>query len=173
MHWVNWFGLEYIPFINPGALVWLALACSGFYYATVLLGLPQKDWARTPQSIGAGLALTVSLASHLILFGLFTVQISNAWQAYHLRFIGVDTALAVAYMIYALLLFLWGLYSRIRAFRWFGSLVIGAVSIKTIFWDLSGEATIYKAAYLLMIGLVMLLIAFINQRWLSQEEKEC
>jgi hypothetical protein len=68
------------------------------------------------------------------------------------------------------MLFLWGAYSKQIAFRWFGSAVIGMVAIKAIFFDLSGEQSLYKVLVLVVLGGLSFLISWINGKWQPVEE---
>ena len=155
--WVNWFGVSYIPFINPGALIWIALAFMGFVYSIAI----EK---RNP-----GISLTFGLISHVITGGLFTIQISNAWDAYSISVVSVNLAMSVSWAIYALSIFIWGAYKRNIIFRIFGSIVIIVTALKVFIFDLSGDSSIYKVICLAILGVTIVFIGFINQRW-SQKE---
>jgi uncharacterized membrane protein len=154
--WVPWFGVTYIPFINPGALIWMALAFLGFVFAAFF---NQRNH---------GLSIGLGILSHIVVGGLLTVQITNVWQAYSVDF-SVQLALSVSWMIYALVLFLWGAYNRDTIFRVFGSVVMIFTAVKVLLFDLSGNATIYKVLCLITIGVIVLGISYINQRWNLKE----
>ena len=74
--------------------------------------------------------------------------------------------------MYALIIFLWGSFSRNTIYKWMGSIVIGLSSLKVILWDLSGESSVYKIIALLAIGLTAILIGYINNIWDKKEEIE-
>jgi len=154
--WVNWFGVPYIPFINPGALIWMSLAFMGFVFAAFLV----KNYR--------GLSTMFGIVSHLVIGGLLTVQITNVWKAYSVNF-SVQLALSVSWTIYALLMFLWGAYNRDTIFRIFGSVVIIFTALKVMLFDLSGDATVYKVLCLVTLGIIILAISYINQRWALKE----
>jgi len=157
VQWVELFGIKYLPFFNAGALTWGALATFGFY-------IGKKE-----QSSNNGLSTLLSLASNIIVAGLFTIQIKNLWFAYDITFMDRSLAISIAYIVYALFIFLWGSHTKAIAFRVMGSIVLLVTSIKVFFWDLSGEANVSKMIFLLIIGLVTLAIAHINKRWLDNE----
>ncbi len=170
--WVEWFGVKYIPFINPGALVWIALASLGFFISISLdnLGAESKDTKIKIAGMPPGdYSLILAIVSHIVVGGLLTIQIENTWKAYDYKFLGVESASSFSWIVYSLVLFLWGSHTKSKVFRIFGSIVLVATTLKVLFSDLSGESTLYKAIFLLIIGLVILLIAFVNQKW---EEKE-
>ena len=70
VEWVEWFGVKYIPFINPGALVWIALAATGFIFARQLSeGKEEIDKEQN--------SIIFAIASLLVVGGLFTLQIQK------------------------------------------------------------------------------------------------
>jgi uncharacterized membrane protein len=81
-------------------------------------------------------------------------------------------AVSISYIIYALLIFLWGAHTKTVAFRVMGSIVLVLTSLKVFFWDIPGDATISKMLFLVIIGLFTLLIARINKHWLEKETEE-
>jgi uncharacterized membrane protein len=159
VEWVEWFGVRYIPFINPGALVWMAMAAIGFIFS---------------RSVTHDEKISVALAifSHIVIGGLFTIQIQNVWEAYTVAFIKLHLMLSIMWMLYALVIFVWGALSKGKVFRYLGSVVMIVTAIKILTFDLRGEATIYKVIFLLIIGLIILGIAYVNKNWISKEEKE-
>lgn len=170
VEWVEWIGIKYIPFINPGAIVWMIMAGFAFYIALTspqilkdqkgeILGSSQNIWE-----------LTFSIIGHLVVGGLLTIQIQNTWSAYDYKLIEVDIMLSIAWTIYSLLLFLWGAYTRGTVFRTFGSTVIIITSIKVLFLDLSGKSNGYKAIFLLILGALIISIALVNNRWSNRED---
>jgi len=154
--WVEWFGVPYIPFINPGAIIWMALASMGFVFAAYFA----KNNRATSTMYG--------ILSHVVVGGLLTVQINNLWDAYDINF-SVQLALSVSWTIYALLMFLWGAYNRDTIFRVFGSVVLIFTAAKVLLFDLSGDATFYKVLCLVTLGVIILVIGYINQRWSLKE----
>jgi uncharacterized membrane protein len=154
--WLEWFGVPYIPFINPGAIIWMSLATLGFVFS--------KYFMKSIQ----GFSTALGVISHIVVGGLLTVQITNLWSVYDIDF-SVHLALSVSWMIYALVLFLWGAYNRDTVFRVFGSVVMVFTSVKVLLFDLSGNATIYKVLCLITLGVIVLGISYINQRWTLKE----
>ncbi|MHA6484760.1 DUF2339 domain-containing protein [Paenibacillus sp. strain BS8-2] len=159
----EWFGV-YIPFLNWGAMAWIALAALGFYYSRSLR-LPGAT-----DMMSKVLSRIFALLSHLIVGGLMTRQIQNIFTEYVPNSPGVykDLTLSLVWGCYALLLILWGAYYRERTFRIFGSIVLLAVAVKAIFLDLDGHDALYKAAMLLVLGGISFAITWINGKWKSE-----
>lgn len=169
VEWVRWFGVDYIPFINPEALLWIGLALSGFFIARTISRFNQSPDDKTTVKLFEAVTLGYSLLSHLVIGGLLTIQIENTWKAYQIHILQMDLVISTAWGIYAALLFVWGSYTRSRVFRWFGSVVLVIVAAKALLVDLSGQETMYKALFLMVLGFIMLGIFWINNRWALQE----
>ncbi len=157
VQWVEILGIRYIPFFNAGALTWIALASFGFYAG------------KQEQAGNNSLSTFMAIVSNIIVAGLFTIQIKNLWSAYDITFMHQSLAISISYIVYALFIFLWGAHTKAIAFRIMGSIVLLITSVKVFFWDLSGEASISKMIFLMIMGLVTLAIANINKRWLDKE----
>lgn len=157
VHWIEIFGLKYIPFFNAGAITWMLLAGFGFY-----MGKKEQESHPVMSNIFA-------IIANIIVAGLVTIQIKNIWMAYHIDHFSRPLAISIAYIVYALCIFLWGAHTKARAFRVMGTIVILLTSAKVFFWDLSGSANISKMIFLLIIGLLTLSIAYINKKWLDKE----
>jgi uncharacterized membrane protein len=171
VEWVKWFGLTYIPFLNPGALVWIGLAITGFVFSDKFRP-DGKDHGRFPyENRNDWVALALALASHSVVGGLLTIQIQNTWEAYELQFVSVNIFLSISWMVYALSLFAWGAYSDQLPFRFMGSAVVVLTSIKVFFEDIRGSSNIYIALFLLIIGLLVLLIARIDRYWREKHHR--
>lgn len=163
VEWPAWFGVKFIPFINPGALAWIFLAAAGFAFSIWIERLPK------PSSQGADMAVIYALASHVIVGGLLTIQINNLFEAYPLATARLTghvnmAALSVAWGIYALLLVLWGLVRNSALFRWFGLAATALVLVKVFMVDLQGLDTVYKMIAFFLLGLIFLGIGFLYQR---------
>ncbi len=161
VEWVRWFDVKYIPFINPGALFWLALAGTGFFISRRYQLLAERKSKRYYPR----LSMTWSVLGHLVVGGLFTIQILNTWDAHEIAFVSVHLMLSIMWGAYAALLFLWGAYSRETAWRVIGSGVLALTAIKALTFDLMGSATVYKAGFLFVMGLIVMGIYFINAAW--------
>ncbi|QNK54470.1 DUF2339 domain-containing protein [Paenibacillus sp. PAMC21692] len=163
----EWFGV-YIPFLNWGAMAWIALAALGFYYSRQLR-LPGAG-----ELMNKATSRLFALLAHLIVGGLMTRQIENIFTEYFQSGYGVymDLTLSVVWGIYALLLILWGNYYKERTFRWFGSIVLVLVAFKAIFVDLSGQEPLYKAIALLALGAISFAITWINSKWRGGEAEK-
>ena len=160
VEWVEMFGIRYIPFLNAGAFVWMAMAFLGFSLATFAENDPQN---RMP--IGrTSLATIMAIISHIVVGGLLTVQIMNLWDAYNIPFISKDLSLSVCWFTYALILFAWGNKSGNVFFRGLGGFVLLFSSCKVFFYDLDGETSFQKILFLLAIGGVTFIIGKISQK---------
>ncbi|SFJ00826.1 Predicted membrane protein [Paenibacillus sp. UNC496MF] len=160
---LDWFGV-YVPFLNGGAADWMLLAAIGFYCAR---NVRYANLLR--ESDNDVLAHAYALLSHLVVGGLLTVQITNAADEYDWH-VATGLLLSVVWAVYALLLFLWGAYSRGRLFRWFGSGVLVAVAAKAVLLDLKGEDTLYKILTFAVLGVICFGITVVNQRWRDREQ---
>ena len=161
-----WFG-TFIPILNWSGIAWVLLAVLGFYFSIkVDFDFVKKDKSGFDKKM---LSNFFSISSHLIVGGLLTFQIDNLWNAYTINFVDLWLTLSFTWGIYALLLFLWGAYSKQPIFRWFGSAVLAVVAIKTIFFDLSNSEMIYKIIVLFILGILSFAISYINNMWKPEE----
>ncbi len=156
VEWVMWFGVKYIPFINPGALVWIAFAIIGFYLSKTFIadGKNQKKF----------LSRSIAIISHLVVGGLFTVQIVNVHDAYDLPDVTLMLTISIMWMLYAILIFLWGMFSKDMLYKSFASIVVIITSLKVFFIDLQGASSIDKVVFLLIIGGMTFLMAFLDKK---------
>lgn len=162
----EWFG-TYIPFLNWGAVAWMLLAGLGFHYSL------RGGFRSVKDGLGIFLSRTFAVISHLIVGGLLMVQVENVFEEYKIsRFVDAALTLSVVWGVYAMLLFLWGAYSKQRLFRVFGSVVLGLVTLKLLLLDLSGEDTIFKVLVLFAMGCISLTITYINHRWSKEPVTE-
>ena len=156
----EWFGV-YIPFLNWGAIAWMALAALGFYYAKTF---------KVPGLSDSGvriLSRLFALFSHLIVGGLMARQIQNVFTEYltDLPKVYMALTLSIVWGVYALILVLWGAYYREGLFKWFGSAVLVIVAIKAIFMDLSDQDALFKVIALLILGAISFAVTWINGKW--------
>lgn len=161
----EWFGV-YIPFLNWGALAWMILAALGFYFSTKL------TFNKLNKEGGKLLSAIYSIFSHLIVGGLLTLQVINMFEEYNWYYSFMTLTLSISWGIYAIFLFLWGAYTQQKLFKVFGSIVLIIVAIKTILFDLAGDATIYKVIVLFVLGCISFFITWINNKWQSKENAE-
>lgn len=155
----EWFGV-YLPFLNGAAFAWMMLAALGFWYSL------SGSFAALKEDGRKFLSCLFAVAGHLIVGGLLTLQIGNMFTEYDWgSFWILNLTLSVTWGVYALLLFLWGAYSQQRLFRYFGSAVLVLVSVKVLFFDLSGGDSIYKVLMLLIMAVISFTISYINHRW--------
>ncbi|MCX7711346.1 MAG: DUF2339 domain-containing protein [Clostridia bacterium] len=158
----EWFG-TFIPVLNWSGMAWLVLAILGFYFSVKVQFEYTKD--SSSKANNSVIANFFSISSHLIVGGLLTFQIDNLWEYNKITFIDLWLALSVSWGIYALLLFVWGAYSKQAVFRWFGSVVLVLVAVKTIFINMSSAETIFKVLALLILGVITFTISYINNKW--------
>lgn len=162
VEWVRWFGVTYIPFVNPGAIAWILLAGAGFLFSVWF------EQVEEPGLNGADISTIFALLSHVVVGGLLTIQINNIFEAYPLATAALThrvnlATLSVSWGIYALLLVAWGFSRRSPIFRWFGLIATGIVLIKVFTVDLAGLETIYKMVALAVLGLIFLAIGYLYQ----------
>jgi uncharacterized membrane protein len=160
VEWIELFGIRYLPFFNAGGITWKLLAAFGFY-------ISKKETEHNPL-----LSQILAIGSNVIVGGLVTIQISNLWLAYDIHFISESLAISIAYICYALLIFLWGAHTKDKVYRIIGSIVLLATSAKVFFWDLSGTANVSKMIFLMIMGLLTLGIAHVNKIWMEKEVEE-
>lgn len=157
VEWVPWFGLQYIPFINIGAFVWIGMAVFGFTISRIL-NKEDKAWS-----------IVVALVSNIIVAALITIQLRNCWLAYDITSIKLGIVQSISYLFYALVLFLFGARNKLVIYRIVGSVALIITAGKVFFWDLQGEATYHKVLFLLILGATTLLIAYVNKQWSNKE----
>jgi hypothetical protein len=156
-----WFDV-YMPFLNWAGLAWMALAALGFYYS---IKANLNKWSSESNLI---LSMVLSILSHLIVGGLLKLQVMNMWEYYgdsFLKHVDQNLTLSMVYGFYALLLFLWGAYSRQTIYKGFGSIVLVLVAFKVFFLDGSGTEQLYKVITLFVMGVLYLLISYVNTKW--------
>lgn len=169
VEWPEWFGLKFIPFVNPGALIWIGMSAFTF---SIALSAPVawKDEQNKVFTFEPEQWKTIfAILGHIIVGGLFTIQILNLWVAYNWSSLSKDISISVAWMIYAVTIFLWGMSTRGLVFRVFGSGVVAITAAKVVLYDLNNQPTIHKAVSLFIIGFIILGIAWINNIWYKQD----
>lgn len=158
----EWFN-TFIPILNWSGMAWVTLAVLGFYFSLkVKFDFASKDPAGSDSKFVSNF---FSVTSHLIVGGLLTFQIDNLWMEYTIKSFDLWLTLSVTWGIYALLLFVWGAYSKQSIFRWFGSVVLVIVAIKTIFYDLSESEMIFKIIAMFILAIITFAISYINSKW--------
>ncbi|MCE7990685.1 MAG: DUF2339 domain-containing protein [Roseivirga sp.] len=159
--WLPVLGVEYIPFLNAGALVWLGLIILGFNYSIDVRNGDEQllVWG------GKGTASALlALVSHIQIGGLLTIQVMNLWEAYDMGWLNRDLSLSACWFLYALVLFLWNSRLPHALFRWLGGAVLIVSAAKVMLWDLAGESTTQKILFLLFLGGVTLIIGRIRAK---------
>lgn len=164
VQWVTWFGLPYIPFLNPGALVWLGFIVLGFSLS--------KSYEKENSQLESTLITNIiALWSHVIVAALLTIQVSNLWDAYHFSFLPLDNILSVVWVLYSMFVFAWGAYSKGIAYKYVASVVLIVTSVKVFAFDLSGTSSLAKLFTLIIMGVLVLAISFMNQYLESKKTK--
>ncbi len=162
----EWFN-TFIPILNWSGMAWVVLAILGFYFSLkVSFDFASKDPSGYDRKFVSNF---FSVTSHLIVGGLLTFQIDNLWKEYTIKSFDLWLTLSVTWGIYALLLFVWGAYSKQSIFRWFGSAVLVIVAVKTIFYDLSESEMIFKILAMFVLAVITFTISYINSKWKSQQ----
>ncbi len=167
--WLPVLGVEYIPFLNAGALVWLGLIILGFNYAIDVRNGGESLLAWGGRGTASAL---LALISHIQIGGLLTIQVMNLWEAYDMNWLNRDLTLSACWFVYALVLFLWNSRLPHAMFRWLGGAVLLFSSGKVLLWDLQGESTTQKILFLLFLGGITLLIGRIRARKNAQQTAE-
>jgi len=162
--------LPYVPLLNPldlgiaGAL--LAIAAWLRSAAAAELSLPPQRW-----SVPAGLAF-------LWLNGML-IRSFHHWGGvpYHvdgwLESRGVQTGLALLWSSLALVLMLMGTRRQQRMPWLAGAVLLGAVVLKLMLFDLSGSGTVLRIVSFIGVGVLMLVIGYVAPLpGSSHDEKE-
>ncbi|UVI31489.1 DUF2339 domain-containing protein [Paenibacillus spongiae] len=161
---LNWFG-TFVPFLNGGAVAWIAIAAFGFYCARSV------QYRIADKQTNAVFANVYALFAHWVVGGLLTLQITSLYEEHDIAG-SLNLTLSVVWGLYALLLFVWGAYSRQRMFRWFGSTLLVIVSLKAVFLDMANSDTFYKMIIFVVLGAISFLITWVNSRWQGKEAEE-
>ena len=114
------------------------------------------------------LSKALAIISNIIVGGLFTIQILNLWEAYNLAFLSAQLVISVVYIVYAMLILLYGLKIKSKLFRIMAVITILITTAKVFFFDLQGEATFHKVIFLLIMGTLTMLTAFIYQKYFRE-----
>lgn len=160
--WIPYFGIKYIPFLNLGALAWVVLAGVFFYISATAPRVLKSDNNEICKLDIRYFTISMALIAHIVIGGLFTVQILNLWDAYHIRFIQPNMALSISWITYSSILFVWGIYTREMLYKLFGMIVIGITSIKVLFYDIINTSSFYKAIFFAILGILIVCIALLN-----------
>lgn len=158
--WIPIFGIEYIPFINIGSLIWFASIVMGFRMALHFKSAATGEYGKSEEHAAA----LMSMVSHVQIGGLLTIQISNLWWAYDMKGLNFGLTLSLVWFVYALVIFAWNSRLPHVLFRWFGGAVLIVSSLKVIFLDLGASSSVQKILFLLALGGISLIIARIKSR---------
>lgn len=164
VEWIPWFGVRFVPFINPGAMLWMAIATSAFVLSRLALRFEGLDAERNKH-----LSVILATLGHIVVGGLLTIQIQNLWEAYTISTLKPGIVVSTSWFLYAFGLFLWGKFTKTKVFLWLGGLVLVVSSLKMWLWDLPGESGIYKVLFLALSGGVILLVGFVHRKWMDED----
>ncbi|HBE04362.1 MAG: hypothetical protein A2096_06075 [Spirochaetes bacterium GWF1_41_5] len=165
---VRWFGTSFIPFINPPALVWIYFAVTGlvvskYYYKQEEIKKSQIISSKvTDEKPIFFLHEIITLSSLIAIGGLLIKQISNLWEYYHITQIEVNIIYSIILGIYALVLFIWGICFSRKFYIFVADMILISVAIKVIFFDMSGDTSIYKVFSIFITGIVFIIIGYFN-----------
>jgi uncharacterized membrane protein len=157
---VYWFGVVYIPFINPPALLWLALIILGF---TLVVSAKKLAIKEEQKKTFAVFTFIIALLCHMAIGGLLTLQVKFLWDFYTLPN-GPQVFYSILWGLYALILFVWGYLNKEKLFTYFADVVLVIVAIKVLFFDMTGVTSISKALIFLVTGILVLVIGFLNYK---------
>jgi hypothetical protein len=166
---VEWFGVAYVPFVNPPGLLWLFISITGFIIAVLgkksseKQGADEEKKSKIIYSFSVVMAIIIAILSHIAIGGLLTLEISYLWKFYTIGFSAMFVY-SLVWGVYALILFLWGYTNNERLFIYFADIVLVIVLVKILFFDLAGETSIVKAISILLTGIVIVIIGFLNYR---------
>lgn len=158
--WVSIWGIKYIPFLNPGALIWMGLITLGFLFA-IDFKKGISDPEGRPKLDDSAL---IAMVSHILVGGLLTVQIMNLWDAYSMSELNQNLTLSLCWFVYALIIFLWNRYTEHKYFKRLGAFVLIVSTIKVVAWDLYGESSVEKIIFLLILGGITLVIGKLHNK---------
>jgi len=158
--WQPIFGIKYIPFLNLGALVWVACVLVGFRFALALKKLGQIDGSDAKGHEAA----IFSMISHAQIGGLLTIQIANLWDAYNMGNLDFDLTISLCWFVYALVIFAWNSRLPHVFFRYFGGAVLLVSSAKVILYDLGGGSSVQRIVFLLILGGITLIIGKLSSK---------
>ncbi|NUQ82760.1 MAG: DUF2339 domain-containing protein [Bacteroidetes bacterium] len=130
----------------------------------VLLALvwKQAGWSRLEPASKTGLLVI----SHLVILGLISSELIQWMQI--LRVSDSDKlGLSILWGLYALLLIGLGIRKQLRPLRVLAISLIGITLLKVTFHDLADMDTIGKTIVLVVLGLLMLLMSFLYNRYRS------
>lgn len=162
----RWFGLKFTPLINPADLTWIALIILGFIIAAIYRKF-DKDKSSKEQKISTKISIIIELLCHLAIGGLLTLDLSSIWYYYSIP-LSISMSYSFVWGIYALILFYWGYRNKLAFFIYFSDLVIILVVIKVLFFDISGKGELYRAFIILITGIIISFIGFLNYKYQSK-----
>ena len=150
--------LPYIPVLNP-----LDVGIAAALVAVVA-------WLRSPAAAALGLPPTLlAVPAGLVFLWLngMLIRCFHHWGGvpYHvdgwLASRGVQTGLALLWSALALLLMLWGTRRHQRAPWLAGAVLLGAVVLKLMLFDLQGSGTVLRIVSFIGVGVLMLVIGYV------------
>lgn len=123
------------------------------------------------------LAAVLGLAAVVVVFVWINLTIADAFgTGAHLTLDFSRTAQArnlttsVAWALYAVVLLVIGVARGIEPLRWVSLAVLAVAVVKVFLWDLSGLTGLYRAASFLGLGVGLLLVSLLYQRFVYRKE---
>ncbi len=165
VQWIPIWGIPFIPFINAGALVWIAFAIAAFAASLRTPSFIEQNPEPLIDIPPVFYQKFLGLIGHLVTGGLLTIQISNLWEAYAIALLPPGIVISAAWSLYALSLFSWGAYVKDVLYKYFGSGVLLLTAAKVLLYDIEGQSNLFKTATFIGMGVIMLAIALLNRRW--------
>lgn len=181
---VKWFGVDFIPFINPAGLLWMVLCATGFYISVTYdkyaqKSIDEKQQAQVnievsdvnkPPKNHVFIPVIIALLSHIAVGGLLTIQIREFWRVYNISGLDVGIIYSISWAIYAFILFVYGMLNNKKFFIYFADIVIVIVALKVIFYDISGEGSLYKVLTTFITGGLILGVGLLNYKYQNKNE---
>ena len=120
-----------------------------------------------------GLAVFHATGALLLLFLLVTLEVA---QAFHGTFLDDEPATAAekyaysaAWLLFGILLLVLGIARRVRPLRYASLAVTGLAVVKVFLFDTAGLTDLYRVLSFLGLGISLLLLAFLYQRFVFRE----
>jgi uncharacterized membrane protein len=159
--------MAFVPVINIRFLAFILSAGCLYFYQSMGQHLKAKQM---------GVLLT-RITLVILLFELLTVEVSDTY-AHHLWEMDQSNpillnqvenqkqmALSVAWIIYSLLLILFGIWRKWAWLRWSAIGLFGITIFKIFLFDLSFIGTLYRIFSFIALGVILLAVSYLYQRY--------
>ncbi len=152
--------LSFTPLLNQRSL---------FFFMVVAVLFVHLAWFKK----GSSVRLVGSIVIALLLFELLTVEINDLFrlliqqdqQSIHELLNLKQLTFSVAWILYAIGLFAIGVWRKFPSLRWIAIGLIGISIFKIFLFDLAFLETLYRIFLFMGLGMVLLFISYIYQRY--------